>query len=127
MPHRRFQRIGSFLALFAMLLATLAPTISQALEAHGRLDTALRYYCSAQTHTDGTGRSAPDSTGFHWQACGYCSVLSHLPVLPGAVIAPAQVSTFSTDLVVRVSVETRAQTVRTPAQPRAPPAIARFS
>ncbi|PCE22918.1 hypothetical protein BWP39_24865 [Paraburkholderia acidicola] len=127
MPHRRLQRIGSFLALFAMLLATLAPTVSQALEAHGRLDTALRYYCSAQTPADGTGHSAPDSTGFHWQACGYCSLLSHLPVVPGAVAAPAQTTTFSTDLVVRVSAVTRAQTVRTPAQPRAPPAIARFS
>ncbi|MFL9874434.1 DUF2946 domain-containing protein [Paraburkholderia megapolitana] len=127
MPHRRFQRIGSFLALFAMLLATVAPTISQALEAHGRLDTALRHYCSVQTPADGTGRSTPDSTGFHWQACGYCSLLSHLPVVPGAVAAPVQVSTFSTHLVVRMSADTRAQTVRTPAQPRAPPAIARLS
>ena len=43
----RLQKIGSLLGLLAILMSTLAPTVSQALAAHDRLGQALATYCSA--------------------------------------------------------------------------------
>jgi hypothetical protein len=41
MFRRRLQKIGSLLGLLAILMSTLAPTVSQALAAHDRVELAL--------------------------------------------------------------------------------------
>jgi len=119
----RLQKIGSWLGLLAILMSTLAPTVSQALAAHDRLGDALSTYCSAEPDSSplpDDGKSSP-SHAFHWQACAYCGLLAHVPVLPGtaAVFAAA----FS---VARAPVVATRDTVHVPvfysaAQPRAPP------
>jgi hypothetical protein len=119
----RLQKIGSWLGLLAILMSTLAPTVSQTLAAHDRLGNALASYCSAQqppSDPGDAGKTAPAS-GYHWQACGYCGLLAHLPVLPGIVAVFAAAL-----LVVRAPMRAVRATLHVPlchtaALPRAPP------
>jgi hypothetical protein len=91
----RLQKIGSLLGLLAILMSTLAPTVSQALAAHDRLGQALATYCSADpdnSQVEKTDKSSPSPT-WHWQACAYCGMLAHVPVLPGtATVFVAELS-----------------------------------
>ena len=68
------RKIGSILGLLAILMSTLAPTISQALAAHDRLGQALATYCSADPANSQAAHDSksPNSSAFHWQACAYC-------------------------------------------------------
>ncbi|MDR5762068.1 DUF2946 domain-containing protein [Caballeronia sp. LZ035] len=123
MRRRLHQRTGSLLALFAMLLITFAPAISQLLAAHARATDFTAELCSAHaTPTDEPHRSdAP--VHLDGQACGYCHVFAHAPVLPTVRLA------FSLDIPARQSVaeaparDTRRATYFSPAQPRAPPVL----
>jgi len=118
----RLQKLGSILGLLAILMSTLAPTISQALASQHRLDNALTTYCSADAAAPAGDRSHPANA--HWEACAYCGLLLHTPVLPGApatFIAAATVA-HAPDTAVRI--EVRATEIHTAAFPRAPP---RFS
>jgi hypothetical protein len=121
----RLQKIGSLLGLLAILMSTLAPTVSQALAAHDRLGQALATYCSADpdnSQAEKTDRSSHSST-WHWQACAYCGMLAHAPVLPGtATVFAAELS------VARAPVLVTREAVHVPlfytaAQPRAPPVL----
>jgi hypothetical protein len=107
----RLQKIGSLLGLLAILMTTLAPAISQVLAADDRLGQALATYCSADLDAGPVlpdGRSS-HSPAFHWQACAYCGMFAHLPVLPGvATVFVASVAIYFPPFY-------------TAAQPRAPP------
>ena len=119
-------------------MATLAPTISHTLAAHADDDAMSGEHCSMpsmdgmSSMQDGTApasdaaQPSADSSGKHAQmsngdACGYCSLLAHLPAMPSV----------ETLFVVAVrarqhTVATRFESVRrveplTFAQPRAPP------
>jgi hypothetical protein len=117
------RKIGSILGLLAILMATLAPTVSHVLAGHERVDGLLATYCSAKaTSDDGATDQAPDhQAAFHGQACAYCGLLAHMPVLPSG----------KSDLVPGVWATHRAAMLRLPqvrgiflftaAQPRAPP------
>jgi hypothetical protein len=126
MSSRFHRKIGSILALLAILMATLAPTVSQAVAAsRGAYDPAAAL-CSAQTASPAdTQEDNPSDThtlASHWHACGYCSLLTHVPVLP------ASPSTFAVTIVaIAQRVATRFESVALvapfeAAQPRAPPA-----
>jgi hypothetical protein len=121
----RLQKTGSLLGLLAILMSTLAPTISQALAAHDRLGQALATYCSADpdnSQVEKTDKSS-HSSAYHWQACAYCGMLAHVPVLPGTA------TQFAAELsVARAPVLPARDTVHVPlfysaAQPRAPPVL----
>lgn len=116
------RKIGSLLGLLAILMSVLAPTISQTMAAHQRLGHALATVCTVEPAADAPSHDTPDhSLAQHWQACAYCSLLAHVPVLPGTT------SQFAVALTVtRVGAapsvrEVRALTIHTAAQPRAPP------
>lgn len=119
----RLQKIGSWLGLLAILMSTLAPTVSQALAAHDRLGQALATYCSAEPDNSPAAHDgkSPHSPAFHWQACAYCGMLAHAPVLPGtATVFAAAVSVVRAPIVTtRVAIHV--PLVYTAAQPRAPP------
>ncbi|TDN61443.1 DUF2946 domain-containing protein [Paraburkholderia sp. BL10I2N1] len=120
----RFQRkIGSLLGLLAILMATLAPTVSHTLAAARADDSTLGEGCSmpSMQHQEQDSKSHPDSTMSDGQACGYCGLLAHLPVIPGV-----QATFAVTVRAIQHPVATRFESVRlveplTPAQPRAPP------
>ena len=125
MLRRHLQKIGSILGLLAILMATLAPTVSQALSAHERLDTALAALCSAQSEasTAATGGESDTSHAptLHWKACGYCGLLAHCPVVPPVPLAFATHAAFAHAAVVHASVTVPSIPPVLSAQPRAPP------
>ncbi|HLX02462.1 MAG TPA: DUF2946 domain-containing protein, partial [Trinickia sp.] len=68
------------------------------------------------------GGPSPEPHGLlHWQACAYCGLLAHVPVLPGvpATFAPTLTATRATVFAQRE--EVRAAPLFMAAQPRAPP------
>ncbi|MBN3757626.1 DUF2946 domain-containing protein [Paraburkholderia sp. Tr-20389] len=119
------RKIGSIIGLLAILMATLAPTVSQAIAAkRGAYDPAAAL-CSAQTASPADAQEDnPTDThtlASHWHACGYCSLLTHVPVLPASPSAFALTVT-----VISQRVATRFESVALiapfeAAQPRAPP------
>jgi hypothetical protein len=125
MFRRRLQKIGSLLGLLAILMSTLAPTVSQALAAHDRVELALAAYCTAQPASAeaGEGQSPESHALLHWQACAYCGLLAHVPVLPGvpATFAAATLTATRAPVLAQRE-EVRAAPLFTAAQPRAPPA-----
>jgi|SRR5471030_1788239 Protein of unknown function (DUF2946) len=122
------RKIGSLLGLLAILMATLAPTVSQVVATHRHADTFANILCSAQsTADDATGsQSSPHSSHSvmsHGDACGYCSLLAHLPLMP-CIQAPFAVTVWA----IQQRVTARFASVRrtetpTAAQPRAPPVL----
>jgi Protein of unknown function (DUF2946) len=119
----RLQKIGSILGLLAILMTTLAPTISQAVAADGRVDALLRSHCSAHEGADSTASDEPSShtTLSHLQACGYCNLFGNAPVLP-----TAQTGFQITVWVIQHRATARFESLRrvlalTAARPRAPP------
>jgi hypothetical protein len=126
MHTRRLQKLGSLLGLLAILMATLAPTISQTLAWNHRLSVALDTYCTVSATDDGSaahGGKTSRSTALHWQACGYCSLLAHAPAVPHAAtpLAVALAVTRASSLAPRTAETTRFSYAV--AQPRAPPLV----
>jgi hypothetical protein len=78
---------------------------------------------SSMHHHAPDGTSHKGSTMSDGQACGYCSLLGHMPAIPGMV------ATFAVTVrAIQHPVATRFASVRlveplTPAQPRAPPVL----
>ncbi|CAG4904449.1 DUF2946 domain-containing protein [Paraburkholderia saeva] len=130
MLHRRLRKIGSILGLLAILMATLAPTVSQALQRNGRVDALLSVYCSADGTSEATAVPAARSPGSpashpttlsHLQACGYCNLFAHAPTLPSAEVAFAGTVWVLQHRRVRRFESLRRIAPLTSAQPRAPP------
>jgi len=120
----RLQKLGSLLGLLAILLSTLAPTVSQTLAAHHRLGEALATYCTVDPAAASSSRDNGDhSLAQHWQACPYCSLLAHVPVLPGASVPFAVTLAVARAGGAPVAHDVRALVAHTAAQPRAPPAF----
>jgi hypothetical protein len=124
----RLQKIGSLLGLLAILMGTLAPPISQAIAVHNRLGAALATFCSADA---GNGTSAnhhrsTDSSALHGQACGYCSLFAHVPVVPTAESVYLPALQVSNRVEITAPVQTRVQLAYLTAQPRAPPVFSRI-
>jgi hypothetical protein len=123
MLSRFHRKIGSILGLLAILMTTLAPTVSQALAASRGDNFLSGALCSATSTPAGVPDNQPDSHRLmaHWDACGYCSLLAHMPVVP-SVQAPF----ILTARAIQHRVATRFKSIRrveplTAAQPRAPP------
>ena len=148
---RFYRKIGSWLGLFAILMATLAPTISHTLAARGAESAMAGEHCDMPSmasmgsmdampamdtmqedvpHASPVASSTPRHPGNdHTQhstlsdgdACGYCSLLAHMPVVPsveGLFVVTVRA--------LQHTVATRFDSVRrveplTFAQPRAPP------
>ncbi|WP_090528628.1 DUF2946 domain-containing protein [Paraburkholderia sartisoli] len=124
---RFYQKIGSLLGLLAILMTTLAPTISHTLAANRDSAVIPQAYCGVPS----TQYVAPDdNAGQHHhplisdgQDCGYCGLLAHMPVIPSVTALFAV-----TVRAVQHRVATRFESVRrveslTSAQPRAPPVL----
>lgn len=121
----RLQKIGSLLGLLAILMSTLAPTVSQALAAHDRLGNALATYCSADPDSSPVAHDGKPShpSALHWQACAYCGMFAHAPVLPGTVAVFAAALAMARAPVVKTRDAVYVPYFHTAAQPRAPPAF----
>ncbi|WP_408215956.1 DUF2946 domain-containing protein [Paraburkholderia sediminicola] len=142
---RFYRKIGSWLGLFAILMATLAPTISHTLAARSDESAMSAEHCdmpsmASMGSMDSMQDDMPDATSVtsnasdqagdkHTQhtvmsdgdACGYCSLLAHMPAVPSV-----EALFVVTVRALQHTVATRFESVRrveplTFAQPRAPP------
>jgi hypothetical protein len=126
--------------LFAILMATLAPAISQSLAARSSASTVSGEHCDmpsmgAMSSMDDMpamqGNASDQDNSRHTQhstlsdgdACGYCSLLAHMPAVPSVEALFA-----ITVRVIQHPIATRFESVRrveplTFAQPRAPPFV----
>jgi hypothetical protein len=153
MLNRRHRKIGSWLGLLAILMTTLAPTISHTLAAHYHADATMGEHCQmasmddmasmpgmqmqddtpepAQAVANPPGESddadnpASNAGEKHAQmsgdACGYCSLLAHLPVMPSVgMLFVAAVRARQHTAATRFESVRRVEPL-TFAQPRAPP------
>ncbi|WP_185733527.1 DUF2946 domain-containing protein [Burkholderia sp. Bp8998] len=79
------RKIGSILGLLAILMATLAPTVSQSLSSEHEFDALSGAFCTAQNRADTAGPDHAPLPGkaTHWQACAYCGLLADMPALLG--------------------------------------------
>jgi hypothetical protein len=123
MLSRFHRKIGSILGLLAILMATLAPTVSQALVASRGENTVSSAHCFMPSMRDHVPdiKSGPRSLMSDGQACCYCGLLAHMPVVP-SVQAPFAITVRA----MAHRVTTRFERVRrieplTCTQPRAPP------
>ncbi|RQH04478.1 DUF2946 domain-containing protein [Paraburkholderia dinghuensis] len=122
MSRIRLGKIGSLLGLLAILTSVFAPTISQTLATHHLHGHAHTAFCTTDPASGAHTRDTPNhSLAQHWQACAYCGLLAHVPVLPGTAakfgVAPA-IACVSAAPSVR---DVHALVAHTAAQPRAPP------
>ncbi|WP_233830298.1 DUF2946 domain-containing protein [Paraburkholderia sp. ZP32-5] len=155
MLNRWHLKIGGWLGLLAILMTTLAPTVSQTLAALDRGgDGMAAAHCQmasmddmasmpgmqmgdtsadalpdaspqpVQTAANTSGDSAGKHTGMSaGDACGYCSLLAHLPVMPSVdTLFIAAVRARQHTVAARFNSVRRVEPL-TFAQPRAPPAI----
>jgi len=116
-------KIGSLLGLLAILMATLAPTVSQSLASSRDEAVLAASLCSAQSALDDAPdrQDASHSFASHLQACGYCNLLAHMPALPA--VQPAfsiTVWVLQHRIAVRFESVQRILPFAAP-QPRAPP------
>ncbi|CAB3803335.1 DUF2946 domain-containing protein [Pararobbsia alpina] len=118
-PHK----VGWLLGLFAILMATLAPTISQALAQSRAGHSLAGMHCSmpAMRYDAPNDRPGYHSAMSHGDACGYCSLLAHMPVVP-TIQTPFTITVWAT----QHRIATRFQRLLlvealTSARPRAPP------
>lgn len=117
------RKLGSFLGLLAILMVTLAPTVSHALADRNEAGLPSASLCSAHS-TPGNppdNEDASHSLAAHWHACGYCNLIAHMPVLPSVQPAFALIA-----WAIQHRAATRFETLRraeppTSSQPRAPP------
>jgi hypothetical protein len=133
MFRRRLMKIGSILGLLAVLMTSIAPTVSHALASHDRLGDALSTYCSADPAFSEAGNddspntpsnnSSSHSSALHWQACGYCGLLAHFPVLSASTVAFAAAVPVTRAPLSVVRATVRALPLFIAAQPRAPPVV----
>ncbi|AZQ53769.1 DUF2946 domain-containing protein [Burkholderia cenocepacia] len=79
------RKLGSILGLLAILMATLAPTVSRSLSSEHQLDAVSGAFCTTRSGADvaGSDHSPLPDNGAHWQACAYCGLLADMPALLG--------------------------------------------
>ncbi|MDR5756888.1 DUF2946 family protein [Caballeronia sp. LZ035] len=120
------RKIGGIAALCAILLLSLAPVASQALE-HARIDALLASVCASvapTAHSDqpaSAHRTNHDRLA-HLQACAYCDFIAHAPTPPAAPSSPGILQAAREPFTTLVSADAPFSARLRTAQPRAPPA-----
>jgi hypothetical protein len=82
------QKIGSLLGLFTILLVVFAPLVSQTLRANDPAALALSSLCIAsESPFEHQGPDHQPAHGLDDQACAYCGLALHVPILPSVSFA----------------------------------------
>jgi hypothetical protein len=128
----RRQRPVAWLALIAILLLAIVPTISQILATRavpsGTASTSQHHVAHGASHYDrigllGTHCPDGDRHGDDWHKCGYCDFLAHTPAL-GHVPYSSQFCVSLPLVLVFVGASPRARSAYSlAAQPRGPPSF----
>ncbi len=119
------RKIGGIAAVWAMLLLSLAPVVSQTLKAEP-FEALLASICASRIDTPDdihSAHHAGHSAVGALDACGYCGFVGHAPTPPSFVRATA-FANFLRDAFSVASGDSASHLKRFPnAQPRAPPLI----
>ncbi|WP_244831793.1 DUF2946 domain-containing protein [Caballeronia sp. TF1N1] len=127
MQSRFFRTWCSLLGLLAILMATLAPTVSQLVVAARMPAMTMDADCPMERmqsmsddadHASHSHTTMPDG-----QACGYCGLLAHVPFIPGLPVSFAVTARTIAQLVATRFVSTLRIEPRTSRHARAPPAF----
>ena len=97
-----YKKIGSWIAIFAMLLTSFIPLISHAIESQNNLDKQERICTSQGIKFVSTGNDSPDKnhTSINMIHCAYCSGSSDKNYLPerdiqlGLILIPSAAKFF---------------------------------
>jgi len=119
---RHFQRRRAlgWLAIFAMLLLAIVPTVSRVVGAHA---PAHQHVMAMAGHAGHAGHhaGANGDDGDCWSKCGYCDFLAHAPVL-GALAHVVELQAARPSIPALPALrQTRFATSLLVAQPRGPP------
>ena len=128
MTIRHFQnrRAVGWLAILAMLLLALMPTVSRVVGLH---EPAHRHEASQGAHAGHAGHhvmpGADNDDGSDcWSKCGYCDFLAHAPAL-GALAHPVALQALHPSIQVPLTLRQPRLAIAFPAaQPRGPPVLA---
>jgi len=124
MRRRLVRKFGSVIGLLAILMATLAPAVSQTLVSNARANAIFSAHCSAITEFQTSVADHPPahpSIADHRDACGYCNFAAHSAAAPPSInTLPARIAAAA------IPVNAAPQPIAPfapsfAAQPRAPP------
>ena len=121
------QRCIAWMAVLAILLLSIVPTISQIVaghtpHVHASMTAAehARHMSHAPASGDDQGRDRDDDC---WRKCGYCDFLAHTPALATIAYLPAVAGAIAPAPINEERAEPRyAKPIRV-AQPRGPPQV----
>lgn len=116
------QRCIAWMAVLAIVLLSVVPTVSQIVLRHAPHVHASMTAAEHARHMDhaATGGDRDDDC---WRKCGYCDFLAHTPALATIAYGPAFTGAVAPTPLARECVEPRyAKPIRV-AQPRGPPSV----
>ncbi len=119
------QRCIAWMAVLAILLLSIVPTISQLVSGHAphvhasMTAAAHAHHASHASHAPATGDPDDDC----WRKCGYCDFLAHAPALATIAFVPAFAGAVAPAPVDQRRAEPRHAKPARAAQPRGPPAL----
>ena len=121
------QRCIAWMAVLAILLLSVVPTVSQIVLRHAPHVHASMTAAEHARHIGHAPATGTDQSGNRdddcWSKCGYCDFLAHTPALATIAFVPALTGAVAPIPPARQSAEPRyAKPIRV-AQPRGPPAV----
>lgn len=112
------RRLTAWLGIIAMWLAVVMPVMSQTLEHAERTSDPFAALCTI----DATGH-AHSSVAGHLDACGYCDMLAHHPVVASTHFVATTTSSVAHTLTVALSEGILPNATFPSGRPRAPPVV----
>ena len=121
------QRCIAWMAVLAILLLSVVPTVSQIVLRHAphvHASMTAAEHARHMGHASATGTDQNrDRDDDCWQKCGYCDFLAHTPALATIAFVPALTGAVTPIPLARESAEPRYPKLIRVAQPRGPPAV----
>jgi DUF2946 family protein len=114
------QRCIAWMAVMAILLLSVVPTISQILLRHA---PHVHASMTAAEHAHHLGHAPATGDDDCWRKCGYCDFLAHAPALATIAYVPAFAGAVAPAPLARQSAEPRYARPLRVAQPRGPPLV----
>jgi hypothetical protein len=117
------QRCIAWMAVLAILLLSIVPTISQIVLRHAPHVHASMTAAEHARHMGHMPASGPDRDDDCWRKCGYCDFLAHTPALATIAFVPAFAGALAPAPIDAERAEPRFAKPLRVAQPRGPPSV----
>lgn len=120
------QRCIAWMAVLAILLLSIVPTISQILAGHAphvHASMTAAEHARHMGHAPAGGDQGRDRDDDCWRKCGYCDFLAHTPALATIAYLPAVAGAIAPAPINEERAEPRYAKPTRVAQPRGPPQV----